>query len=94
MNDIKDERKFKSPYEYENKLKDFVRFTNTFSIISLNLSLTIFISLYKSTFEFHLRNYIPNTSNITSNQSILLKLNELFQEIRLTYILICIIILQ
>ena len=88
MNNNKDEREYNSLYEYENKLNDFIRFTNTFSIISLNFPLTNFISLYKSTFEFHLRNYIPNTSNITSNQyiSVLFKLNELLcQEISPTY---------
>ena len=88
MNDNKDEREFNSPYEYENKLNDFIRFTNTFSIVSLNLPLTNFISLYKPTFEFHLRTYIPNTSNITANQyiSVLFKLNEfLSEEIKPTY---------
>ena len=88
MNDNQDKREYNSLYEYENKLNDFERFTNTFSIISLNLPLTNYISLYKSTFEFHLRNYIPNTSNITANQylSVLFKINELLsQEISPTY---------
>ena len=84
MNNNKEEREYNSLYEYENKKSDFIRFINTFSIISLNLPLSNFVSLYKSTFEFHLRNYIPNTSNITANQylSVLFKINELLlQEI-------------
>ena len=88
MNDNEDKREYNSQYEYENKLNDFVRFTNTLSIVSLNLPLTNFISLYKSTFEFHLRTYIPNTSNITANQyiAVLFKINELLsQDLKPTY---------
>ena len=88
MNDIDNYRENSSQYEYKNKINDYIRFINTFSIISLNLPITNFVSLYKSTFEFHLRNYIPNTSNITANQyiSVLFKLNELLlQEISPTY---------
>ena len=53
-------------------------FINTFTIVSLNLPHPNFPSIYKPTLEFHLRTYIPNTSNITSNQylSVLFKLNE------------------
>ena len=88
MNDIDNYRENSSQYEYKNKINDYIRFINTFSIISLNLPITNFVSLYKPTFEFHLRNYIPNTSNITANQyiSVLFKLNELLlQEISPTY---------
>ena len=72
------EREINSKHEYQNKLGDFCRFINTFTVISLNLPQPNFHSIYKPTFEFHLRTYIPNTSNITANQylSVLFKLNE------------------
>ena len=78
MNDNENEREINSKYEYQNKLDDFSRFINTFTIISLNLPQPNFHSIYKPTLELHLRNYIPNTSNITANQylSVLFKLND------------------
>ena len=82
------EREINSKHEYQNKLGDFCRFINTFTVISLNLPQPNFHSIYKPTFEFHLRTYIPNTSNITANQylSVLFKLNEsLKKDISPTY---------
>ena len=88
MNNSKEEKEYNSPYEYQNKVSDFIRFINSFSIITLNLSLTNYSSIFKPTLEFHFRNYIPNTSNITANQyiTVLFKLNEfLSQQIKPTY---------
>ena len=74
--------KFYNLEEYENNKKDFKRCINKFSVISLNLAQNNYTSLYKSTLEFHFRNYIPNTSNITANQylSVLFKLNNILDE--------------
>ena len=75
-------------YDDDNEKIDFVRYINQFSLITLNLSQSNYINLYKPTLEFHFRNYIPNISNIISNQylSVLFKINELLNnEINNTY---------
>ena len=88
MNNNLNEREYNSKYEYQNKIDDFTRFINVFSVISLNLPQPNFHSIYKPTLEFHFRNYIPNTSNITANQylTVLFKINEsLKKDISPTY---------
>ena len=69
-------------YDDNNNKVDFIRFINQFSLITLNLSQSNYISLYKPTLEFHFRTYIPNISNIISNQylSVLFKINDLLNE--------------
>ena len=71
-----------SLFDADNETEDFIRYTNQFSLVTLNLSQQNYISLYKSTMEFHFRTYIPNISNIISNQylSVLFKINELLNE--------------
>ena len=88
MNNHLNEREYNSKYEYSNKVDDFCRFINSFNVISLNLPQPNFPGIYKPTLEFHLRTYIPNTSNITANQylTVLFKLNESIKNsIRSTY---------
>ena len=50
-----------------NKL-DFIRYMNRFNLITLNIISNNFSHIYKPTFEYFLRHFIPNTSNITANQ--------------------------
>jgi len=70
-------------FDDNNKEKeDFIRYMNQFSLMTLNMTQQSYLSLYKSTMEFHFRIYIPNISNIISNQylSVLFKMNELLNE--------------
>ena len=69
-------------FDDDNETEDFIRYTNQFSLITLNLSQQNYVSIYKPTMEFHFRTYIPNISNIISNQylSVLFKINELLNE--------------
>ena len=69
-------------YEDNDDKLDFARYLNHFSLITLNLSQSNYISLYKPALEFHFRTYVPNISNIISNQylSVLFKINELLNE--------------
>ena len=74
--------------EYANNYEDFIRYSNRFSLVCLNLYQNNYINMFKAVFESYLRNYNPNTSNILSNAyiSILIKLNELLsKEILPTY---------
>ena len=69
-------------YDGNDANLDFSRYLNQFSLITLNISQNNYISLYKPTLEFHFRTYIPNISNIISNQylSVLFKINDLLNE--------------
>ena len=76
--------RFDDNYEKE----DFIRYINQFSLITLNLTQQNYLNIYKSTMEFHFRTYIPNISNIISNQylAVLFKINELLnEEIKFNY---------
>ena len=52
-------------YPYDEQ---FNRFLNNLILITFVTSDDYFISIFKPCLEFHLRQYIPNTSGITSNQ--------------------------
>ena len=69
-------------YDNNDEQLDFSRYMSQFSLITLNLSQTNYISFYKPFLEFHFRTYIPNISNIISNQylSLLFKLNDLLRK--------------
>ena len=69
-------------FDESSEKEDFSRYMNQFSLITLNLSQPSYISIYKPTMEFHFRTYIPNISNIISNQylTVLFKINELLNE--------------
>ena len=69
-------------HEDNDETSDFARYLNCFSLITLNLTQSNYISLYKSALEFQFRTYVPNISNIISNQylSVLFKINELLKE--------------
>jgi hypothetical protein len=54
-----------SGYPYD---EEFNRFLNNLILITFVTSDDYFISIFKPSLEFHLRQYIPNTSGITSNQ--------------------------
>ena len=54
-----------SGYPYN---EEFNRFINNLILITFVTSDDYFISIFKPSLEFHLRQYIPNTSGITSNQ--------------------------
>ena len=58
---------------------NFSRFVSKFVFVTQVFSEDAFVSIYKPTLEFHLRQYIPNTSSITATQYIQasLKLNSL-----------------
>ena len=77
-----------SKFDGNNEQEDFARYMNQFSLITLNLNQQSYLSIYKPTMEFHFRTYIPNISNIISNQylSVLFKIIELLnQEIKFDY---------
>ena len=77
-----------SLHEDTNYKDDFIRYMNQFSLITLNVSQQNYTSFYKPTMEFHFRTYIPNISNIISNQylAVLFKMNELLnEEIKFNY---------
>ena len=65
--------------EYTNNYEDFIRYSNRFSLVCLNLFQNNYINMFKAVFESYLRNYNTNTSNILANAytSTLIKLNEL-----------------
>ena len=54
-----------SGYPYD---EEFNRFMNNLLLITFVTSDDYFISIFKPSLEFHLRQYIPNTSGITANQ--------------------------
>ena len=54
-----------SGYPYDEQ---FNRFLNNLILITFVTSDDYFISIFKPSLEFHFRQYIPNTSGITSNQ--------------------------
>jgi len=54
-----------SSYPYDEQ---FNRFLNNLILVTFVTSEDYFISIFKPCLEFHLRQYIPNTSGITSNQ--------------------------
>ena len=54
-----------SGYPYD---EEFNRFLNNLILVTFVISDDYFISIFKPSLEFHLRQYIPNTSGITSNQ--------------------------
>ena len=54
-----------SGYPYDEQ---FNRFLNNLILVTFVTSDDYFISIFKPCLEFHLRQYIPNTSGITSNQ--------------------------
>ena len=58
---------------------DFSRFVTKFIFVTQVFSEEAFVGIYKPTLEYHLRQYIPNTSSITATQYIQasLKLNSL-----------------
>ena len=77
-----------SCYDDNNEKEDFTRYLNQFTLITLNISESNYTSIYKPTLEFHFRIYVPNISNIISNQylAVLFKMNELLiKEIKITY---------
>ena len=71
-----------SQFDDDNEKEDFIRYINRFSLITLNLTQSSYLTFYKSTMEFHFRTYIPNISNIISNQylAVLFKMIELLNE--------------
>ena len=64
--------------EHTNNYEDFIRYSNRFSLICLNLQSNNYINMFKIILESYLRNYNSNTSNILANAyiSTLIKLNE------------------
>ena len=68
-----------SSYPYD---EEFSRFISKFSLITYSTNDDYYLLVFKPSLEFHLRQYIPNTSGVTSTQyiQVLLKLNQLLKK--------------